>query len=397
LTTKLNLLIYEPYPMGKGGGNLRTLFYILKFVDRGQFAPVVAAPEETEILDTFRKKGVEVIVEKPPRTIGRYARQVLKAPLLERVRSTIDLMRYNMRLARLMRRRRTDVVYCNSIRALLLAGIGARLARVPALWYVKGALENGLLDRLGFLLATRIVFFCKTNRDDRYPRLVRWFERKIRIVRIGIDPDVVAEAEKADKQALRNELDVRPDRINAIILAQVYPPKGQHHVLNGLRRIVDAHPDFMLYIVGDSVLAEYEFYRTELDHIIDREQLHEHVRFTGWRNDALNLLATMDIVIHPSLAEGFGRAVLEAMALCRPVVASAVGGLREIIRDGENGFLVPPGDTDALVDRVTALAKDPALRSRLGREARRDVFANYLIRDKVRELETIWREMARAY
>ena len=380
--------------MGQGGGNQRTLWYILKFLDRSRFNPIILAPEESEFLAAFRARGVELLVEHPPASIHRFGGRVLRDRLVGRVKSVVDLLRYNWRLARLMRSRKIDVVYCNSIRAVMLAGVGARLARVPLLWYVKGELANGILDRIGFFLANRIAFFCETNRDDRYPLLVRAFRRNTDVIRIGLDPAVIAAAESADTRPLRKELDIRSDRINVLILGQVYPPKGQHYVLAGLREIVDAHPDFMLYIAGDHVLDEYAFYRKELERIIERDHLQNHVKFTGWRLDALNLLTTMDMVIHPSLAEGFGRAVLEAMALGRPVIASAVGGLREIIRDGENGFLVPPRDTAALVDRVKRLAASPEMRAKFGAAAKREVMQKYLIEDKIRDLEAVWQRMA---
>ena len=392
----LNLMIYEPYPLGKGGGNLRTLFYILKHLDRSRFTPIVVAPEDGEVLNKVRKEGTEVVIAPPPPSIHRFAGQVLKDGVLARARSSVDLLRYNLELASLMRRRKIDVLYCNGIRAVLLAGTGARVAGVPMTWYVKGALENPFLDRLGFVIANRILFFCEANRDDRYPGFVRWARKKIGIVRIGLDKQVIDRVEAGDRTALRAELDIRPERVNAIILAQLYRPKGQHFVLEAMRRIVDRHPNFMLYIVGDHILPQFVPYRQEMEAIIQREGLGAHVKFTGWRDDALELLTVMDVVIHPSLAEGFGRAVLEAMALGRPVVASAVGGLREIIRDGENGFLVKPGDVDAIADRVTRLAGDADLRARFGREAKREVFANYLIEDKIRELEQVWEATARA-
>lgn len=392
----VNVLIYEPYPMGKGGGNLRTLSYMLEFLDRTRFNPIVVSPDESEFLARFRDDEIEVLVETPPASIHRFGGRVLNDSLLARLRSALDLLRYNWRLSTLIRRRGIGVVYCNSIRSLLLAGLGARLAGVPVAWYVKGELDNPILDRIGFFLADRILFFCETNRDDRYPYFVRFFRKKIGIVRIGIDPSAVAAAESADKTALRGELDITPDRINAIVLGQVYPPKGHHYLFEGLRQIVDAHPGFVLFVAGDSVLAEYAFYRGELEKIVERDGLADNVRFVGWRTDALSLLCTMDIMIHPSLAEGFGRSVLEAMALGLPVVASAVGGLREIITDGENGFLVPPRDTSALVDRIGRLASDPTLRESFGLAAKREVFERYLIEDKVSQIEDIWTEMAGA-
>jgi glycosyltransferase involved in cell wall biosynthesis len=386
--------IYEPYPMGQGGGNLRTQWYIVKLLDRRRFRPVVIAPEDTPFLDRFRECGAEVIVEAPPPSIHRFAGQVLRDTLARRVRSSADVIAYNVRIARLLRRRRIDVLYCNSIRALLLAGIGGKLARVPVLWYVKGALENSLLDRIGFALADRILFFCAANRDDRYRTLVRWFRRKIGIVRIGLDPSVIANVESADGTALRGELQIDPSRVNVAIIGQVYRPKGVHFALEALRRIVGECPEIRLYVVGDHVLEEFRGYRDELDAFVAQHGLADHVRFTGWRTDALQVLALMDAQLHPSMAEGFGRAVLEGMALGKPVIASAVGGLREIIRDGENGFLVPVGDVQAMAERLRVLARDRALRARIGAAARRTVFDGYLIEDKIRQLEAIWAAMS---
>lgn len=393
-TRQVTVAIYEPYPMGLGGGNFRTQYYILKFLDRSRLLPIVVSPEDMGVIATFRGMGVECVTLTPPASIHRFAGQVLKDSVWGRLRSALDLVGYNIRLARFFRKRRVDVLYCNSIRSLLLSGLGAKLAGVPILWYIKGQLDNPVLDRIGFWFSKRILFFCEANRDDFYPELVKKYRSKIHILPIGLDPDEIAEIEASDRRELARELDIRPDRMNAIVLGQVFPPKGQHHIVNGLKDIVRAHPNFMLYIVGDHVLEAYRPYRAELELIIARDGLQDHVRFTGWRTDAMKILSLMDLVVHPSLAEGFGRAVLEAMALGKAVVVSAVGGLREIIRDGENGFLVPPGDTPALVDRTLKLIEDPALRASLGAAAKRAVMERFLIEDKVRQLQQHWLKMA---
>src|SRR5687768_11059707 len=105
----LNLLIFEPYPMGQGAGNLRTLWYILKLLDRSKFTPIVVSPEETEFLGRFRGWNVEVIVETPPPSIHRFGGKVLRDSLFGRLRAVVDLIRYNIRIARLMRERQIDV------------------------------------------------------------------------------------------------------------------------------------------------------------------------------------------------------------------------------------------------------------------------------------------------
>jgi len=178
-------------------------------------------------------------------------------------------------------------------------------------------------------------------------------------------------------------------------VGQLHPLKGVHVLLEAFGKVVREFPAARLYIIGDPVIDEYRGYEERLRAQIVESGLQHHVVLTGWRDDVLALVSRMTIIVHPSFAEGFGRAVLEAMALGRAVVASAVGGLREAIRDGENGMLVPPGSADALADRLLQLLRDPGLRERLGREAHETVRRDYLIHDKIAELTNVWADVAK--
>lgn len=378
------------------GGNFLTQRLILERLDRAKINPIVVSPVAGIALEEFKKMGVDCVLISPPGNLGLYGGRMLKAGMIGRLKAAIDLLRYNLTLARFIRERQIDVVYANCVRAEMSIGIAARLAGVPSLLYIKGELNNPLIDRLSFLLADKILFFCDQNRDDKYPGLVRSCRRKIDILKIGMDASVIEEVEQRDKSALRDELDIDPAYINVVIAAQLYRPKGQHFALEALSRLASDFPKVRLYLLGDHVIDEYRSYKPELDRIIKENGLENRVRFTGWRRDALDVVALMDIVIHPSLSEGFGRAVLESMALGKPVIASKVGGLREAIKNGINGFLVDPGDVAEIEQRWRELLSDPQLRIRLGREARKTVFAEYLIGDKVARLSEIWTEMARA-
>ena len=209
-----------------------------------------------------------------------------------------------------------------------------------------------------------------------------------------MDPALIAEVERRDRSGILQELGIDSSCLNAIVVGQLYRPKGQHFAIEALSRLVVDFPQARLYLAGDHVIEEYRPYKAELEVLIEEYGLAKHVRFIGWRTDALDIVSLMDIVIHPSLAEGFGRAVLESMALGKPVIASAVGGLREAIKDGRNGYLVAPGDADAITLRWRELLSSDELRHRLGKEAERTVFTDYLIDDKVARLSEIWSEMA---
>jgi glycosyltransferase involved in cell wall biosynthesis len=103
------------------------------------------------------------------------------------------------------------------------------------------------------------------------------------------------------------------------------------------------------------------------------------VHFAGFQESVFPCLAAMDVYVHPALMEGFGIAVIEAMALRKPVVATMTGGLPEIVQDGETGLLVPPGDPDALAKVVLLLLRDSAHRMALGEAGRIRVAAHFTI------------------
>lgn len=388
----LRVLAYEPYPFGKNVGNIRTLVGILQFAPASRVHCLVVAPFDTDLSARVRELGAEWIVVPPPAAVGRYGGKVLGESLIRRGRTLLSLVGYNLRLRRLLQAQRIDLVYCNSIRALMTIGLAALAARVPCVWYVKGELQNGLLDRLGFVIAARILFLCGPNRDDRYPRIVRFFAKKIQIVNIGLDVDDIMKAE-----GMPSSIDEELSRRHATgigYLGQMCPGKGVHILIEAFARVAPAYPLATLYLFGDPIIEEFERYVEDLHQQIRRLGLAERVVFAGWRTDAFAVVSRMTIMVHPSLSEGFSLAVLEAMALGKPVVATRVGGLREAIRDGENGFLVDPGDADAIAARLEQLLADPAFRHSLGEAARATVLAEYKLEDKMHQLYAIWYDVA---
>lgn len=387
--TELRVLIFVSYPFAKIAGNLRTLLYILRFAPAHGIRCVVVAPFDTELSEHVRALGAEWIVVPPPASINRYGGQVLRESLWARLRSSIDLLRYNMRIRRLIREQRIDLVYCDGIRSMMFTGLGGLLARVPRVMYMNGQFDNPLLDRIGMMLATRLLFICEANRDDRYPEMIRRYADKIGIVGYGLDLDDIRQAE-ARGPAVGG---VRAG-LGIACVGQLYEPKGVHWLIEAFGRVAPKYPDATLYLIGDPVVREHEPYVDELRSQIARLGLDDRVVFTGWRDDALAVVSRLDILVHPSRSEGFGRAVLEAMALGKPVIASAVGGLRELVDHGHNGYLVKVGDVYAIANHLDALLGNETLRRRLGAAARDTVHRDYEVEGKVAQLSRILNDVA---
>jgi glycosyltransferase involved in cell wall biosynthesis len=145
-------------------------------------------------------------------------------------------------------------------------------------------------------------------------------------------------------------------------------------------------------IVGGALFGQ-DAYETRIREQASRLGLDGRVRFLGFRSDVPELMASMDAVAHTSVvAEPFGRVVVEAMMCGRPVVATRGGGVTEIIRDGETGLLVPPGDASALAAALGCILSQPALAERLAQQGREDVSRRFSLEETCRSVSALLSE-----
>jgi glycosyltransferase involved in cell wall biosynthesis len=282
------------------------------------------------------------------------------APL--RIRNNFDV-RAGLRLRRLVRGH--DVVHFHTARAHAMAplcrGAGARLVVTRRMDYVPA---GGPYVRLLYNRAVDAVIAISEGVRDA---LVRGGVEpaRIRVVPSGIDVERLA-APPAAGAALRGEWGIGPDAVAVVVLGALERRKG-HAVL--LAAAAELGDDLRYVFCGDgSERAALEAAAAGLP---------GRVVFAGFRRDVAACLAAADVVAMPSLHEGLGVAALEAMAASRPVVASRVGGLGEVVVDGETGVLVPPSDPAALAAGLARVARDPGLRARYGAAGRARVLAVY--------------------
>ena len=147
-------------------------------------------------------------------------------------------------------------------------------------------------------------------------------------------------------------------------VAALVPHKGQRHFVEAARLVLPRVPDARFVIAGEGEL------RPALERQIKDHHLEKHVLLAGFRPDVLSLHKAFDVFVMSSITEGLGTSLLDAMAAAKPVVATTVGGIPEVIVEGETGFLVPPRDHEAMADAIVRLLNDEALRVRMGRAGR---------------------------
>jgi glycosyltransferase involved in cell wall biosynthesis len=279
------------------------------------------------------------------------------------------------RAVRHIRRVGPDVVYVNTV-TLPWWILAARLCRRPVLVHVREA-ESDVPRVLRFalamplLLATRVVTNSRASKrvlTDTIPGLAR----KTDVLYNGL-PDPGPQ-------------DGPPKLGRLAFVGRLSPRKGVDVALEALALLRSDGRDLELDVCG-SVYAGYEWYEEQLRQRAARPDLAGTVRFLGYVNPTGPVLGGAEVVLIPSRAEPFGNTAVEGLLARRPVVASDVQGLTEIIVHGRTGLLVPPGDAEALAAAVAKVLDDPAFAERLAHDGRQDALERFSLQRYVTDVE----------
>jgi glycosyltransferase involved in cell wall biosynthesis len=261
----------------------------------------------------------------------------------------------------------------------------AVLARVPTVATVQlvPAYEPDRSSRLQLrALAAQVDRFIAVSRDiaDQLSQRFRWPRDRIEVVHNAV---ALERFGSPPPPGLRAELTGGRELALVLTLARLTEQKGHPTLLRAAAEL----PEAVFAFAGDGPL------RPELEHEAARLGVEDRVRFLGHREDVPDLLAASDVFALPSLYEGSSLALLEAMAAGRAVVSSSIGGTAELIEDGANGLLVPPGDVGALSSAIRRLLRDDGLRARLGARGRDRVEANFAERATADAVEGVYSEV----
>lgn len=306
-----------------------------------------------------------------------------------------------LRLAALIRRERPALLHTHTAKAGAVGRIAAVLAggaRPRATVHTfHGHVLRGYfgrpkavlfraLERLLARSSTALLAVSPEVRDDLVGLGVAPAS-KFAIVRLGIELQERVAASDADVRAARRVLGIAPDAFVVGWFGRMTGVKRTEDVLRSFRRVLDEDVDAILLLVGDGPDRE------RLERLAHELGIAKRCRFVGYQQEVGRFYGAIDVLLLPSANEGTPVSAIEALAAARPVVATRVGGVPDVVRDGVDGFLLPVGDTEGLGKKVAELARDPARRRAMGEEGRARVLSRYSVERLVDDVDRLYRSL----
>ena len=270
-------------------------------------------------------------------------------------------------LWRLIRRMPVDIVHTHSSKAGFLGRLAARAAGVPRIVHTPhGHVFHGyfsavatrvfsLMERVAAPWTDRIITL---SHDETKDHLRRGIGTPGQFVTIPSGVELGPVLSAAPTRLV-------PDGPVIGAVARLVPVKGLHHLIDAAPIVLRHCPRARFLLVGGGEM------RPALEARARARGLQAHILFTGFREDVASVMGGTDLVVLPSINEGMGRVLVMAMALGKPIVASRVGGVAELLGEGEAGILVPPGDPAALAEAISTLLRDSQRARTLGDAGRR--------------------------
>ncbi len=359
-------------------GTELNLLDLIDHLDRERYQPVAAVvQEEGAMVEALHSRQVPVFGTRAPR------------PSRLSVRALAEALAASRSCAREVDGTAPDLIHINHRWAARTGLALARRLRVPAVLHLHGRPRPHHYFTDGAALARAVVANSRFTAQawDWWPA-----RRRLAVVYNGVRLSDF-QFHPRRRAAVRRELGLRGDEPVIGCVGRGTAEKGHVYLLRALACLPRARIPTTLFIgippAGSP--ADCAPHVREIHRELARLRLQKKVRLLGFRTDVPRLLSALDLLVAPSLQESFGRVAAEAMAASRPVVATRVGGLVEVVEEGETGLLTPPADPAALAGAIAALLATPARRERMGEKGRRRAERYFSLEAHIAGMSAVYR------
>lgn len=390
------------------GGSITGLFELVRALDRNRFEPIMLFCGPNPYRDRFRQLGirVETLSEEVPR-IGQIKRDIAgnlsrySQSAAQSYRWLKDLYRFAerdypvaKRVERLIHELGIDLVHHNNClrtdRATVLA---ARMARVPQIVHVRSLHTFGKVER--YLARSVNSFVYMSRAIQALYRQMGIPADQGRVIYDGFIPPEVRAPTDGSLQHTRTQFGLTNDDFVISNVGRIEWWKGHDYFVQAMADVVQHHPNAKALIVGgvDPTMHNKAFHR-KVEGMVNELGLANNILFTGFRSDIPQIMAMSDLIVHSaSEPEPFGRVVVEAMLVGRPVVATAAGGVLDIVEDHVTGLTVPPRDATAMAGAIQYLLQHPQEAISMGQRAQQEASKRFSVEQHVHAIQCLYQQI----
>lgn len=368
-------ILYLNHPLSEISGAPMSLLALLENLDKETFEPLVALSGPGPLMERIVRLGLATVI---------IPQHQLK------VRNPLPYIKTVFCLRNLIRKRHVDLIHSNMDIGNQYGVVVARLTGIPIVCHTRNMLSERPFRRMFLRYADVLIAISRAVKSSYDEHVSK--SQNVAVIHNGVDIGKFSPSYNRQR-AFRNRIGIPDDGFVIGHIARICPDKGQETLIDAMSRVVEKHPEARALIVGDTTIDDSESFLFSLKQRIMDRGLSEKVILTGFVENIIDLYADLDIVVLPSKCEPFGRAIIEAMAMGIPVVATQAGGAVEVVDHGVTGLLVPPNDPAQLAEAILRLMESKSVAEQFGANGRKRVERLFSIEENVRKTEQIYLEV----
>tara|TARA_B100001758_G_C18401836_1_gene609510 strand:- start:620 stop:1768 length:1149 start_codon:yes stop_codon:yes gene_type:complete len=358
-------------------GAQKNIFRLLKHLDNEKIIPILVGQQESPLSKKSELEGIQVRIIPYPEELRIYEGKLLRFNLLVFFKFIIGLKRYGNSFLRELKRSKPDIVWCDNIRTFITLYVPSKIFGAKLIWNIWSEPEGRiawLLHRIGLLLADCINLEYEDQGQKIFGRLshLKYSQKKIKTLYTG-----VTDFSEVTGKNLKDELLLNENSILAVMASNIDPLKGQLDIIKVLKNI--KNNNLHLAIAGTPVESSQSAknYFEEMTKYVEINGMESNVHFLGWREDLRDIFRSSDIYISSSYSESLPDAIREGMLAGLPIIATDVGGTKDLVKHGKNGYVIQPGDLNDLEIRLNILIDNKEKRLIMGEKARKYLNDNF--------------------
>ncbi len=352
------------------GGAPRSLINLTSGLDKSRFRPIAIIGAEGRLAEELKKNGVCV--------------KVVRMGMWRKGKSWFHIPFSLKRIHQIMIEEKTDLVHSNTLWDNPYGTLYAK--NIPTICHLRSDVREDMVGKYFLNRTDRLITISNYLRNS-LPSSVRG--KSITIYN-GIDtglfhPDI-------DSDAVRRKFGIAPEVPLVGMISRLDPLKGQETLINAAPLILKILPQTKFLLVGEES-HKIAGYGEKLKNLAREMGVLDSFIFAGYQEDIPRITAACDLAVLPSHTEGFGRSLQEAMALKVPVIATRIGGIVELVRDGENGYLMDPDDYQTLAERAIRILGDKTMGRKMGKTGYRLIQEEFTMNRHIEKIQELYSSM----